>query len=282
MTTLVYVFFYGSFACYALSAVAVSAYLADKGEKFLRWSTGSAGAGSVVLLAGIVLKGLVLKRLPFTDVSDAFSMLIVFATLIGLSVAIRGRVPALLCFYVPPVFALFVANLFVGPFGVQMSPEGLNWAMMVVHVAPAFFAYALFVVASLTSMAYIFQVRRLKQMRLTGLFQRLPSLEQLDRMLYSLILAGYIAFTITLVLGMWWAYFQGNLLNATWWQSPKIWRAVLMVVFYAFAFHSRQVGWLRGQKLAYLIFVGFTSLVLLYLGLNVLQLSDYRFWEASA
>jgi hypothetical protein len=52
-------------------------------------------------------------------------------------------------------------------------------------------------------------------------------------------------------------------------------------VFYAIAFHGRQFGWLRGQKLAYVIFVGFTGLMLVYLSLGIANYSNLDFWRAS-
>ena len=51
-----------------------------------------------------------------------------------------------------------------------------------------------------------------------------------------------------------------------------------MVALYSTAFHGRRIGLLRGQKLAYLVSVGFTVMLGSYLVLGLMNLQDYNFW----
>jgi hypothetical protein len=55
-----------------------------------------------------------------------------------------------------------------------------------------------------------------------------------------------------------------------------------MVALYAVSFHSRQFGSLRGPKLAYLVFFGFTFLLAVYLVTGIFQVGGASFWGAES
>jgi hypothetical protein len=55
-----------------------------------------------------------------------------------------------------------------------------------------------------------------------------------------------------------------------------------MVVLYAVAYHGRSAGWLRGPKLAMMLVVGIGGLLVTYLGLEILELTNYNFWGGAA
>jgi HemX protein len=186
----------------------------------------------------------------------------------------------LLSFYLPPVALIGLINATVAHQYLHDAPRELRSALLLVHVGLAFLAYALFFVASVTSVGYCFQVSRLKRHQTTGLFQRLPSLERLDRVLFNLIRAGYPLFAVTVVLGFVWTYVDRDLLGPHWWLAPKVLMALVMALFYSVAFHSRRLGWLRGPKLAYFVFIGFSSLLAAYLVLGLAELNNYNFfWD---
>ncbi len=102
----------------------------------------------------------------------------------------------------------------------------------------------------------------------------------MDRLLFHLIRVGYPLFAFNLLLGLFWVWYQPELLGDGWWLSPKIVLSVFAAAFFALCFHARMWGWLRGPKLARFIFVGFSSLLVVYLCLSMLRLSNYNFWDA--
>lgn len=281
MTGLVLAFFYIAMAIYVAAAAVALSYLMWGGEKILPLAKRLSGMANTALLIVFVLRTMQWGLVPLTGLTDSLNLFLVLATGIMLSIQRKETCRSLLSFYLPPLGLIAVLNALSGYGHLSESPMPLNGIPLILHVGLVFLAFALFFVASMTSMAYAFQAQRLKKNQTTGIFQRLPSLEQLDKTLYHLISIGYPVFVTTLVVGLSWAWFDRDLLGERWWLSPKIFLSAVMVAFYSTSFHGRRIGWLRGPKLAYIVFFGFTSLLVVYIALGLLQLGDYNFWDAS-
>lgn len=286
MTVFLLLDFYAGFACYLLAFAAVLWYLAKAEPAALTFAQWASVAGGALLAVAFLTRWIEWRQFPVSGTIGPVLMLVMLTTTVVLPVVLIGSVRALLCFYVPALTLLYSLTVAISvtrgeAFLEHPPPDTLNGAFLTIHVGLAFFSYALFLVASLTSIAYLFQARHLKKHQMTSLFHRLPPLERLDRTLLRLIAVGYGLFWITLILGFIWAVLNEELLDERWFVSTKILRAAAMVVFYAVAFHGRQIGWLRGQKLAYVIFFGFTGLMLVYLALRIANYSDYGFLQAS-
>jgi HemX protein len=279
MSAAVTVVFYCAVGAYVVAAGVALAYFARADERLLRTGNGLAHLGAVLLLLTLVLRAVQWQRVPLTTMTDSLNLFVLLSTGIMMLVVRQEKMRSLLSFYLPPVALIGLVNAAVAHQYLYEPPRELHRLLLVVHVGLAFLAYALFFVASVTSLGYAFQAYRLKRRRTTGLFQRLPSLERLDRVLFRLIGAGYPLFAITVVLGFVWTYVDSELLGPRWWLAPKILMAMVMAGFYSVTFHSRRLGWLRGPKLAYFVFIGFTSLMTLYLALSVAELNNYNFWD---
>ncbi len=241
-----------------------------------------------VLAAGVAAEGLVLmlrwaywRALPLTTISDVLNLFTVLAGLIVLTTVRTERTQVLIVLYAPAIAGLSLINLAMGHAFMFEAPRQFSTVLLGIHVGLAILAYALFFVASLTGMAYVLQVRHLKDRRAGALYERLPSLERLDSTLFRLISVGYPVFIITCLQGLYWAWAERDLLGPMWWASPKVVLSVVMVVFYAACFHSRQFGQLRGRRLAYFVVVGFSVLLSGYIVLEMLGLRDANFWGAS-
>lgn len=278
----VYVFFYGTMACYIAAAVVSAIYWRSGDPRILRPAQSLVWAANACLVIVFIARWKQWGLVPMTGLADSLNVFLFLSTSIMLAVQLREACQSLLAFYLPPVAIIALINALFGYQYLQEAPRTLNGILLAVHVGLVFLALALFLVASMTSVAYAFQAQNLKRNRTTGLFQKLPSLEQLDKTLYGMISVGYPVFVVTVVVGLVWAWFDRELLGDTWWLSPKIFLAMFMALVFAASFHSRQIGWLRGPKLAYLVFVGFTFLMATYLILELMKLGDYNFWGAAA
>ena len=281
MTTLINIVFYLAFALY-LAAGALVLWFLRRGAS----QTALNGVNATLLAAGLLLGSAFALRwaqwgaVPMTTLTDTVSLFVVFATLIVCGLMFVTRYRALLCFFAPAIALLAIINVSLSPWHLHTPPRDLQGLLLFSHVGLAFFAYALFFVASVASVAYVFQSIHLKQRRTTGLFQQLPSLEHLDRLLYRLISAGYPLFVITLMVGLFWAWAQRDLLGPQWWMAPKIVQSLLMAGFYAATFHTRRYGLLRGRKLAYFVIGGFMALLGVYLVSGLMELRTINFWES--
>lgn len=272
------ILYWASVLLYLCSAVVALAYLGLGGRKTLMTAMFFAVFGALTLVASAGLRFDQWRVLPMTTPYDALNLLILFTTLIALGFMQRPVRRSLLCFTLPPVaFVLLVNGIFAHRY-LGQAPRGLSGSLLPVHVGLAFFSYALFLVASITSAAYVYQSLRLKKHRTSGLFQKLPSLEELDSTLYRLIRMGYILFFVTLILGLCWTWLDRELLAPQWWRAPRVVVSLIMVIFYALSFHARRFGLLRGPKLAYVVCIGFSIHLAAYVVRALANLDAYRFW----
>jgi len=281
MITAMDIAFYAATACYGVAALLAARYLWNGDARSLRWASRVLVVGALGLVATFLLRWGAWRLVPLTTLSDSLNLLILQVTVIVLIVARKDDVRALLCLCTPPLAVLAVVNAAVAGDNLHTAPRALSGFPLVGHVGLAFLAYALFLVASMTSVAYVIQDERLKRRRTAGLFQRLPALERLDGILFRVIGCGYVCFLITIVLGGLWARADSGLLAPHWWLAPKIILSFVMAVFYAVAFHARRSGRLRGPKLAYAVFLGFSILLVSYVALSMMDLNTYNFWESS-
>jgi ABC-type transport system involved in cytochrome c biogenesis permease subunit len=276
------VFFYLGAALYIAAGVMAVLYLRPDNDRALDRAIRLAAAGAACLAATFLFRWLVWRLVPMTTVSDSINLLVLLSTLVMLFLMQKRNVRALACFYLPPLAALCAVSAAVAHRYLFAAPREFPGLPLAIHVGLAFLAYAMFFLAGMTSAAYIFQSQRLKRRNPTGIFQQLPSLEQLHHTLSRLVSLGYPLFVVTLLLGGIWAHTERDLLGARWWLAPKIVMAFVMAAFCAVTHHSRRSGRLRGPKLAYLVFLGFILLLAAYLVLALMHLRTYNFWGAAA
>lgn len=269
--------FYLAIAAYAAAAVLSIRYARGADPRLLFYAKRLAALGNTLLLAVFLLRWVHWGLIPLTGLGDSLNLMLILCTGIILVVQRDEAMRPLLCFYLPALALIALVNGIAGPGYLSEAPRDLDGIPLTIHMGMVFFAFSLFFVASLTSMGYVFKAQRLKRHNTTGLFQRLPSLEQLDRSLFRFISIGYPLFVVTFLYALYWAWISREELDPHWYISPKIAFAVAMAALYGVSFHVRRFGLLRGPKLAYLVFYGFTILLVVYLTLNYADLFTASF-----
>lgn len=274
--------FYLAIAAYGAAALVSVRYARGADPHLLVYAKRLAALANTLLLAVFLLRWAHWGLLPLTGVGDSLNLLLILCTGIILIVQRDETMRPLMCFYFPALAIIALINGIAGPRYLSEAPRALDGIPLIIHMGMVFLAFALFFVASLTSMGYVFKAQRLKRHNTAGFFQRLPSLEQLDRSLFRLISIGYPLFVLTFLYALYWAWDSREGLDPHWYISPKIAFAIAMAVLYGASFHVRRFGLLRGPKLAYLIFYGFTFLLVVYLALNYTDLFAASFSGADA
>ena len=275
MSPIIAIPFYAAVVAYCLSAAIVFRYARTGKTSLLNGSKHAAALGNTLLLLVFLYRWMHHGLVPFTGLGDSLNLLLIMCAGIILFVQREQTMRPVMIYYMPALAALAILSGVFGPASLSEPPKELNGLILAIHVSLVFFAFALFIVASITSVAYVAKAQSLKRVKTSPMTQRLPSLERIDKTLYGLIGVGYPAFAVTLVLGFAWAYEQREVLGEGWWNSPRIVLALVMVLFYAGCFHIRRAGWLRGPKLAYLVFFMSLLLFLSYLGIELLQMGGY-------
>lgn len=283
ITALVYTtYVLGILLLFSGTGVALSYLGANRNANWLNVAYRLAMGALVFLLFSGILRAYQWKLVPFTTAIDSLCLFITLSlAVLIVQLAVFSNHRALLCFYLPSLSLIGLLSVFAAYPALSTEPKSLSGALLIAHVGLVFLAFALFFLAGLNSVAYAFQAHRLKHRKTTGLFQRLPSLEALDKNLFELIRAGYPTFVVTLIVGGFWVWYEGHQLSPTWWLSPKIGMAIAMLIFYAFTFHSRAAGRLRGPKLAHIVCYGTGALIGVYLMLALLGTLNYNFYGAA-
>lgn len=276
-----YIIQYLAVACYAASAVLALSYVSGATAVRLARANVLAAAGMGGLVLVFLLRLGHWRLLPMSTPVDTLNLLVVFSTAFVFLLFRQPERHSLACFYWPLLALVMLVSGYLAAHGLAQAPKDLATVLLAVHVGLAYIGFALFLVASVASLAYIFQAQHLKRKRTQGLFQKLPSLQQLDQTLYTLVAYGYPTFAVTLGVGLLWAYADSSDLGETWWWSPKVFLAAAMAALYSASFHARRRNLLRGPKLAYLMCIGFAVIFTLYVLLDVLGLSGINFWEGA-
>lgn len=282
MSILIAIPFYVAVATYIAAAGLALLYLRNAEDSVLFGAKRTAAIANLLLAVVFLMRWRQWGLIPMTGVTDSLNLFLIICTGIVLTVQRDNAMKPLLVYYLPALALLALTSASVAHEHLGESPKALNGAFLTFHVGLVYLAFSLFFVASLTSMGYIFKARHLKTHEITGWSRRLPSLELLDRTLYRLIGFGYPVFVVTLFVGFIWAYFDRELLGPMWFISPKILISFVIVTLYAVSFHTRRFGLLRGPKLAYLVFFGFTGVLIAYLALNLLEVAKINFWESAS
>ena len=144
-----------------------------------------------------------------------------------------------------------------------LSPPTTAALELRVHLALGMLAYGLFTIAALHALLMAVLERRLRGAAAAGPLAALPPLLTLERLLFSVILAGFVLLTLTLASGF---VFSETLFGQAMKFSHKTLFAVISWLIFAALLVGRYLwGW-RGRKALRWTLAGFATLLLAYVG----------------
>jgi len=222
--------------------------------------------GFIFHTANIVSRYIAGGHLPVTNMHEAASFFSWCVLILFFFHEYRYRLGLLSAFIMPIVFLLmFSSSIF--PREIKALSPVLQSYWFGIHVILAFLGDASFAMACGVGVMYLLQERFVKSKRLTGLFQKLPSLQVLDEINYHLITLGFPLLTLAMIAGMLWA-------NTAWgtywrWDPKEVWSLITWLT-YALVLHLRlTIGW-RGRKAALLSIVGFAIVIFTFMGVSLI------------
>lgn len=149
---------------------------------------------------------------------------------------------------------------------IQPLVPALQSYWMKIHVPANFVGYGAFALAAMVGVAYLLLDWRGRSNPSGLLASRLPSLDQLDDVMYKSIALGFAFFTVATVLGAMWA---AEAWGGYWSWDPKETWALIVWLNYAAWLHLRLTkGW-RGRPLAWWAVVGLFVTLFAFLGVNM-------------
>ena len=154
--------------------------------------------------------------------------------------------------------------------GIVPGPELLDFqgAWFAFHVTLAFAGLGGLAVAFASGLLYLVQLHELNTKRMGRLFQFTPPLLTLDRLGRTGLVAGFITFTLALVLGWLWTISFRQSFDLS---NPKVWWAIMCCLIFAAALGVRAGGGVKERRSALASVVGFSFIVVSYLGLRLVS-----------
>jgi ABC-type uncharacterized transport system permease subunit len=158
--------------------------------------------GFLIQTLGLNLRGAAIKGCPLGNPFEvaqfiAWSLVLLFF-IIGPAFRLR-----LLGFFTAGLAAILAAGSFLNPEWDAPYPPGIfggnPWIEL--HAALAIFSYGVFAILSLVSVMFLIQQHGLKKKQFKGVYQILPSVQQLDLMAKRLLFSGVILLTAALLFG---------------------------------------------------------------------------------
>jgi ABC-type uncharacterized transport system permease subunit len=262
-------------ACYGLTGALVAAPL-------LRLR-GGASSGSLMLTSALVAVTLHFTALlayarsfgtlPLAGVAPALSSLAFLVGLLALLVLWLTRQRAIALVAAPLVVLLLVASLVAGfgPAPTTLPPPG---AWFVLHVGASLLGIALLAVAFAASALYLLQHRQLKTRHFGAVFQLFPPLEQLDRLNYVALIAGFPTLTLGVALGAGYVGWETGVRELG--MAHLAWGLAAWAVLGVMA-GLRLRGRLRGRRAALGSILGFSAIAAAYATLVLIQHGPGRF-----
>ncbi len=210
-------------------------------------------------LAFLMLEGPPPGDIPLADISQILSIASLGIGIAFLLASYQFDVTVLGAFVVPVALMLFLASG-LGSSYAPVSP-GVESAVLSLHIGANILGLIAFALAFGAGVAYVLQERLLRQRKLSGLFQRLPSLDVLDTIGLRAVLTGFPLLTFGMVTGTFWLlradpseFYVSQLLGLVAW---AIFAAVIVLRVAA--------GW-QGRKAALGAIMGFVCTLLVLLG----------------
>jgi HemX protein len=108
-------------------------------------------------------------------------------------------------------------------------------------------SYVAFLLSAILSVFYLVAHKMLKAKKWNSIFHRLPSLEQMDRLIYRLVIVGLPLLLTGMVLGAVWAYLN---IHANFWLDPKVIASMIVLVAYSIYLFNRSSSRWGGNESA--------------------------------
>jgi len=249
--------------------------------RIVRRSEAAGRVATAVGLVGVALHGaLIVMRsfdgahAPAATVSDAAS-LVSFLTAAGFlagqhifGLRAIGAVAMPLCLGGVVVAAVYPSD--------GVIDERLQSIWFFLHVPPVLLAYVAFGYACTAAALYLGQTRLLRSKRIQAVIGVLPSLDELENAMYRTAAFGFLLLTIGMATGAAWA---NQAFDGGWWEwSPKQTGSLVTWLLFAMYLHLRVVRGSRSRAGAWVVIVGFVSVVATFLLVGMLPNFDpHRF-----
>lgn len=259
-------FFYAALIFYLISTIFYLLYLALNKKGLERTGHYLLLAGFSAHLIATIVRYIEAGYTPITNIYESLSF---FSLCIaGFFIYLKGVYKiGILGSIILPVLSIILIWASTFPTDIKPLPPILKSYWLPVHTFFTFSGNAIFFISFFISIFYLILERGIKKKKFSSIVSRFPSLEALDTINYRCMSYGFPFLTIGIITGSIWA---GIAWGSYWSWDPKETWSLITWIFYAILLHNRlAIGW-RGRKTAYMMIIGFFSILFTFLGVNFL------------
>ncbi len=242
---------------YALSCVGYAHTYAREGSSGDRLGPLALRAAVLVHIAYLTVRGILEGHLPLASVYDFLSATGLSMAIVYLYVEMREGVRTTGVFVLPFILLIQILSSAYGG-RTPPDPVPLRPYWFELHTLTAVLGYSAFAVSAIYGILFLCLYRDIKANRFSHFFRRMPPLETLGQMNVRAAGGGLAFLTLAIILGVGWIQRSGTG-SLT---DPKIWLTLAVWCVFAFSLLSyHRFGW-RGPRAIYVSLVGFTTLLL--------------------
>lgn len=237
---------------YLISSILYCSHLWTQNQSVSRWGFHTFRIGVALHTVDLVLT--YLKGDPIAGGLDRslyfFSWFIAIVYIVSQS---RFKAIVFGAFVAPLAFLMTIPSVIL-PQGIIEHDPSLRNPWILIHIALVFLGEALFTIAFIAGVLYLFQEKRIKSKRIGTFLMKLPSLTSLDNLNQVCLFLGFPLVTLGLALGL----LSAKEIWGTFWSwGPKETWSIVTWFLYAVLIHGRlATGW-RGRKAALGAVLGF-------------------------
>jgi len=252
--------FWASVVLYGISAFAYIFALIARQDKLFTIGQFSAVTAFVIHVTAISLRWASAGITPFIAIAESISLGAFMAVLIFLGLQFStARVRPVGAFVMPVVFFLMGwAGTLMKEVAKILAPA-LQSGWIWVHIVGAAAGFAAVLVAAGLGLVYL-----LKSTNSGGIYDRLPSLVDMDNLEYRFVAGGFIMYSLMMVSGCFWA----NQVKGTYWNwdPVEVWSLVSWLTYGIYLHLRVTMGW-RGRRLAWYAIIALFAMIISYWGI---------------
>lgn len=260
-------FFALALLCYAASTLAHAGWWIGGSRSCERYARPTLVAAVALHGVAIALRWIEAGYAPLSNAFEAFSFYAWGLGLVYLLVPSLRR-HAVLGVFVTPLALTSILVASVLPKHIEPLVPVLQSYWLPVHVGISFAAYAMFSLAFVAALTYLLKLHALKQPGRWLWARRLPPLETSESLQRTTAVAGLVLMTGALLSGSLWAEKAWGIV---WPWEPQQVASLITWLIYAVYFYARHsAGW-QDQRGAWLLVGGFVSVLITFVGADLLM-----------
>jgi cytochrome c-type biogenesis protein CcsB len=178
---------------------------------------------------------------------------------------------AVLGVFVTPLALISILIASVLPKQIEPLVPVLQSYWLPIHVSVSFAAYAMFSLAFVAALTYLIKLRALRKPGQWLWARQLPSLEMLEAAQRRTAVVGLVLMTGALVSGSLWAEKAWGIVWP--WEPQQIASLVTWFIYAIYFYIRHNVGW-QDQRGAWLLVGGFASVLITFVGADLLMLDS--------